>query len=62
MHISQRGSEQALVGKAVIFVRMREKEVFKRRERAEKGREELEWKKGGKREMPAFLMEVFLLH
>ncbi len=62
MHISQRGSEQALVGKAVIFVRMRGKEVFKRRERAEKRRAELEWRKGGKREMQAFLMEVFLLH
>lgn len=30
MHISQRGSEQALVGKAVIF--MKDKEVFKIRE------------------------------
>lgn len=62
MHIFQRGSEQALVGKAVIFVCMKEKEVFKRGERAEKSREELEWRKGGKREMQAFLMEVFLLH
>lgn len=32
MHISQRASEQALVGKAVIFVRTRDKEVFKIRE------------------------------
>lgn len=39
MHISQRGSEQALVGKAVIFVCMREKEVSKRRGRAEKRKE-----------------------
>lgn len=45
MHISQRGSKQALVGKAVIFVRMRAKEVFK------KGREQITGKKswsGGK--------------
>lgn len=40
MHISQRGSEQALVGKAVIF--MKDKEVFKIREWAEKGRVRVE--------------------
>lgn len=41
---------------------MKEMEVFKRRERAEKRRDELEWRTGGEREMQAFLMEVFLLH
>lgn len=63
MHISQRGFGAGTCGQSSdFFVRMREKEVFKRRERAAKGSEELEWRKGGKREMQAFLMEVFLLH
>lgn len=40
-----------------------EREVFKKkREKEEKGREEFEWRKGGRREMQASLMEVFLLH
>lgn len=58
MHISERGLEQALVGKAVIFVK--DKEVFKIRERAENGRLRVEQERG--KDMQAFLMEVFLLH
>lgn len=46
MHVSRGGSEQALVGKAVIFVRMEEKEVLRRRQGAEKRRDKMKWRKG----------------